>query len=67
MTSSGGEIRHCTSLLEEEFCPMANDCETGNWGPWSLCSEGDHPRKNRTREIKLYAMNGGKECCQQGM
>ena len=58
---------NCFSLLDELDCPLANDCETGDWGDWSVCSEGEHPRQNRTREIKRDAKNGGKKCCEHGM
>ena len=67
MSSIRRENHHCFSLLDELPCPLANDCEVGNWGDWSVCSEGKYPKKNRTREIKRNAKNGGKQCCQHGM
>ena len=67
MSSLGMENHHCTRLLDEDYCPIANDCETGSWESWSLCSEGEHPTKKRTRKIERDARNGGKTCCPYGM
>ncbi|KEP62419.1 UNVERIFIED_CONTAM: thrombospondin type 1 domain-containing protein [Hammondia hammondi] len=42
-------------------CPV--DCVAGEWGDWSPCS---HPcgtsQQSRTRDVKIPARNGGKEC-----
>ena len=67
MSSLGRENHHCTRLLDEESCPIANDCETSSWESWSLCSEGEHPTKKRTRKIERDAKYGGKGCCPYGM
>jgi len=59
MVSNGCEIKQDTRECEGTLCPQ--DCLYTDFTAWSTCDK-DTGIQVRSREIKVQAINGGKEC-----